>query len=162
MTEERKRLFFVAMFALVFYLVGASFVQSFVSYPTWKVVGTNEFNAYYRELSSRIIRVMVLPGVLEIVLTIPLLWFRPRDVPRWPVAAALVLNVARFVSTAVIQIQIREQLDGSGSLSLNAINTMIQSDYVTQATSIARALLYLWMMSLLLSRESETRAPISH
>ena len=42
MTERHRRFFFFAVFALVFYLVGASFVESFASYPTWKLVGANE------------------------------------------------------------------------------------------------------------------------
>jgi hypothetical protein len=146
MTERQKRLFFLILFALVFYLVGASFVQSFVSYPAWRLVGVNQFNAYYQELSSRIIRVMVLPGLLEIVLTVPLLWLRPRGIPRWSVALALAFNLVRFVSTAVIQVHIQEQLS-RGSLSADGINRMIHGDYLTQASSIARALLYLWMMS---------------
>ena len=45
MGERHRRLFFLAMFALVFYLVGASFVESFVTYPTWRLVGRNEFPA---------------------------------------------------------------------------------------------------------------------
>ena len=59
MGERQRRLFFLAMFALVFYLVGASFVESFVTYPTWRLVGRNEFPAYYHELASRIVRLMV-------------------------------------------------------------------------------------------------------
>lgn len=145
-TENRRKLFFFAMFAFVFYLVGASFVQSFVSYPTWKQVGTNEFAAYYQELSTRIIRVMVLPGAIEILLTVALLWLRPRVIPRWQVVLALALNFTRFISTAVIQLQVREQLNSGGSLSVGAINGVIQGDYLTQASSIARALVYLWMM----------------
>ena len=78
MSERHRRLFFFAMFALVFYLVGASFVESFVTYPTWRFVGRNQFPAYYHELASRIVRIMVLPGVLEIPLSVALLWFRPR------------------------------------------------------------------------------------
>ena len=43
MTETHRRLFFAAMFALVFYLVGASFVESFVTYRTWRFVGADSF-----------------------------------------------------------------------------------------------------------------------
>src|SRR5262245_28751579 len=110
MTEKQKNLFFLAIFALVFYLVGASFVQSFVTYPTWKTVGVSEFNAYYQELSSRIIRIMVLPGVIEILLTVALFWLRPKVIPRWSVGLALAFNLIRFVSTAIIQTQIRLHL----------------------------------------------------
>src|SRR5262245_20107709 len=120
-TEKQRKLFFFAMFALVFYLVGASFVQSFVSYPTWTKVGTGEFGAYYQELSARIIRVMVLPGVLEILMTVAFLWFRPQVIPRWAIALALSLNLVRFVSTAIIQLRVREQIIDRG-LSGTEIN----------------------------------------
>jgi hypothetical protein len=73
MTETQRRLFFAATFALVFYLVGASFVESFVTYRTWRFVGAGSFPAYYAELAPRIVRVMVLPGVVEIALTVALL-----------------------------------------------------------------------------------------
>jgi hypothetical protein len=65
LTEKHRQLFFFAVFALVFYLVGASFVESFANYRTWKLVGSNEFAGYYHELASRIVKLMVLPGVLE-------------------------------------------------------------------------------------------------
>jgi hypothetical protein len=155
--EKQRRLFFFAIFALVFYIVGASFVQSFVSYPAWREVGANEFKAYYHVVSSRIVRIMVLPGVLEILATVALLWLRPRVVPRWLVVLALVLNLVRFVSTAMIQLRVREQLD-SGGLSAQAINRMIHGDYLTQACSIARALLYVWMMYQVVSREEPASA----
>ena len=40
------RLFLICS-ALVFYGVGASFVESFVNYPTWRLIGANEFRAYH-------------------------------------------------------------------------------------------------------------------
>lgn len=156
MTEKRRRFFFFAVFALVFYLVGASFVESFANYPTWKLVGANEFAGYYHELASRIVKLMVLPGVLEILLTIALFWLRPRAVPRWAVALALVLNMVRFVSTAIAQTRFQEQL-GAGAVSPDEINRLIHADYLTQAVSIARALLYLWMAARVVGAgESET------
>ncbi len=147
MSERHRRLYFLIMFALVFYLVGASFVESFVTYPTWRFVGRDEFPAYYAELASRIIRVMVLPGVLEILLTIPLLWFRPRPIPRWPVACVLALGLVRFVATAIGQSGVQTTLGTDGN-SPEKVLRLVRIDYLTQAASMARAALYLWMMSL--------------
>jgi hypothetical protein len=149
MTETHRRLFFAAMFALVFYLVGASFVESFVTYRTWRFVGADSFPAYYAELAPRIVRVMVLPGVVEIVLTVALLWLRPRSLPRWTVAAVLALNIVRFVTTAIGQTRVQAVLADEG-ISAMAIDRLVRIDYVTQAASIARAGLYLWMMGLVL------------
>ncbi len=70
MTENSKRLFFTIVFALVFYVTGASFVQSFVNYPTWKLIGANEFQIYHNQMSPLIIKFMVLPWLLEIALTV--------------------------------------------------------------------------------------------
>lgn len=157
-TERQRQLLFFAIFALVFYLVGASFVQSFVSYPVWREVGADEFRAYYQELSSRIVRIMVLPGIMEILLTVALVWLRPRVIPRWPIVLALGFNFVRFVSTAVIQLRVREQLN-DGGLSPEAINAMTQGDYLTQASSIARALLYVWMMSRVVGGQERAGPP---
>jgi hypothetical protein len=149
MTETQRRLFFAATFALVFYLVGASFVESFVTYRTWRFVGAGSFPAYYAELAPRIVRVMVLPGVVEIALTVALLWLRPRSIPRWTVAAVLALNIVRFVTTAIGQTRVQGVLADEG-ISPMAIDRLVSIDYVTQAASIARAGLYLWMMGLVL------------
>lgn len=160
MGERHRRLFFLAMFALVFYLVGASFVESFVTYPTWRLVGRNEFPAYYHELASRIVRLMVLPGALEIPLSVALLWLRPRVIPRWPVASVVVLNLARFVLTAIAQTQVQNELGAEG-VGAETINRLVRIDYLAQAASIARALLYLWMMSLVVGGKAEAGAEIT-
>jgi hypothetical protein len=34
---------FLAVFVFVFYGMGAAFVESFVNYPTWRLIGTAEF-----------------------------------------------------------------------------------------------------------------------
>ena len=156
-TEQQRRLFFVAMFGLVFYLVGASFVQSFVTYPTWKTVGPGAFQAYYRELSSRIVRTMVIPGLVEILLTVALLRFRPRAIPAWPIVLALLLNIVRFASTAINQGAVQAQLGDSG-LPGSTIDALIRGDYVTQAASISRMLLYLWMMSRIINEPAEPQS----
>lgn len=154
MSEQRRRLFFLMMFALVFYLVGASFVQSFVTYPTWRFVGRGEFPAYYQELASRIVRIMVLPGALEIVLSVALLWLRPRVIPRWSIAVVLMLNIVRFVSTAMGQTQVQQALGAQG-VSSDTIDRLARIDYLTQAVSIVRALVYLWMMTLVLGEKPQ-------
>ena len=52
---------FLVAFALVFYGVGASFVESFVNYPTWRLIGANEFRAYHQTLGPLVIGYMVIP-----------------------------------------------------------------------------------------------------
>jgi hypothetical protein len=42
---------FLVTFSVVFYGMGASFVESFVNYPTWKLIGPNEFLAFHHALA---------------------------------------------------------------------------------------------------------------
>jgi hypothetical protein len=55
MSENLKRILFIFIFALLFYVAGASFVESFMNYPTWKLIGANEFQIYHSALSPLII-----------------------------------------------------------------------------------------------------------
>jgi hypothetical protein len=164
MTESSRRVLFMLVFALVFYVTGASFVQSFVNYPTWKLIGASEFTSYHQGMSSLIIKTMVLPWLVEILLTIVLLWLRPRVIPRRAIALALILNLIPLISTITIQIPIQIQLGENGQ-SLELLNRLVATDPIRWTPGILRALLYLWMMSLVvrsegLSSERGVRAPI--
>ncbi|MDQ3687683.1 MAG: hypothetical protein M3430_19075 [Acidobacteriota bacterium] len=148
MTDDSKRLYFITVFALVFYVVGAGFVQSFVNYPTWKLIGADEFKTYHNGMSPLIIKFMVLPWLLEIVLTISLLWLRPQIIPRRAVVvAALMLNAVTAISTLMVQSPIQIQLGDSG-LSVELLDRLLETDSIRAAASVLKAFLYLWMMSL--------------
>jgi hypothetical protein len=151
MSENLKRLLFMFVFALMFYVGGASFIESFVNYPTWKLIGANEFQNYHNALSSLIIRLMVLPWLVEIVLTILLVWFRPPVIPPTAIVAALTLNLIALVSTIFIQIPIQTEL-GENGLSLYAIDKLIETDPIRWLALIIKAIVYLWMMSLVVKR----------
>ena len=49
---------FLITFALIFYGLGASFVESFVNYPTWRLIGAGEFLA----VAERRHREVLIPG----------------------------------------------------------------------------------------------------
>ena len=151
MTENFRRLYFIMLFALVFYVVGAGFIQSFVNYPTWKLIGADEFIRYHNGMSPLIIKFMVLPWLVEILLTVGLLWLRPHIIPRWAVGLALIFHLIAFISTIMIQIPIQMQLGESG-LSPDLIDRLLVTDWIRLVPGILRALLYLWMMSLVVRR----------
>lgn len=146
MTENSKRIFFMFVFALVFYVTGAAFVESFVNYPTWKLVGFNEFKSYHNALSPLIIKFMVLPWLLEIGLIVALFWLRPRVVPIWMITLSLIMNLIILASTALIQIPIQIEL-GEKGLSHHAIDKLLETDPIRWTSGIICALLYLWMMA---------------
>ncbi|MDX6613552.1 MAG: hypothetical protein QOD75_2738 [Blastocatellia bacterium] len=141
---------FLIAFALVFYGVGASFVESFVNYPTWRLIGASEFRAYHQALSPLIIGYMVIPMLITSVLTILLLWFRPASLPRWAIGLAVVLQLIIWVATFTIQFPIQMQLSRDG-LSLPLIDRLIFTNWwLRKVPQIINALLFLWLMSLLL------------
>ena len=151
MVESLKRLLVMSVFALRFYVAGASFIESFVNYPTWKLIGANEFQTYHHMLSQRIIRLMVLSWLVEIVFTVLLIWFRPCVIPRSAVAAALTLNLIALISTIFIQIPLQTEL-GENGLSLDAIDKLIRTDPIRWIPLIIKAMVYLWMMSLVVKQ----------
>jgi hypothetical protein len=149
---------FLICFALMFYGMGASFVESFVNYPTWRLIGANEFRAYHRALGPRIIGYMVIPMLITTLLTVLLLWFRPAPIPQWAIWLAIVLQLIVWVSTAVIQFPIQVQLSRDG-LSLPLIERLIFTNWwLRKVPQIINAFLFLWMMSLLLRVNSKRAA----
>jgi hypothetical protein len=156
-SKTSVRLFLIS-FALMFYGMGASFVESFVNYPTWRLIGANEFRAYHQALSPLVIGYMVIPMILATILTILLLWFRPAPLPRWAIWLAVVLQLIIWVSTFGIQIPIQVQLSRDG-LSLPLIERLIFTNWwLRKVPQIINALLFLWLMSLLLRVNSQRRA----
>ena len=149
---------FLISFALVFYGLGASFVESFVNYPTWRLIGANEFRTYHQALGPLVIGYMVIPLLISTILTILLLWFRPAPIPRWAICLAVVLQLITWVSTAAIQLPIQAQLSRDG-LSLPLIDRLIFTNWwLRKVPQIINALLFLWMMSLLLRVNSKRSA----
>ena len=142
---------FLITFALVFYGTGASFVESFVNYPTWRLIGANEFRDYHQSLGPLIIGYMVIPMLLTTLLTVLLLWLSPAPIPRWAIWLSVVLQFIVWISTFAIQIPIQRQLSADG-LSLPLIDQLIFTNFwLRKVPQIINSFLFLWMMSLLLN-----------
>ena len=149
---------FLISFTLVFYGMGASFVESFVNYPTWRLIGANEFRAYHQALSPLVIGYMVIPMLITTILTMLLLWFRPAPIPRWAIWLAVVLQLIIWVSTVAIQLPIQMKLSRDG-LSLPLIEHLIFTNWwLRKVPQIMNAVLFLWLLSLLLMVNSQRRA----
>jgi len=136
-------------FALTFYCVGAAFVEAFVNYRTWPLIGPAEFQAYHQALSPRIVGTLVIPLAVQTVMSIVLLWFRPRSIPKRTIVIAVACSLIIWASTILIQIPIQRQLYSSG-YSLELINKLILTDWLRKVFLIADALLFVWMMGRLI------------
>jgi hypothetical protein len=137
---------FLATFCLIFYGMGASFVESFVNYPTWPLIGANEFRAYHNALGPLVIGYMVIPMLVGTVLSIVLLWVRPIQIPLWAILTTVILQLIVWVSTATIQLPIQFQL-GADGLSIPAIERLIFTNlWFRKVPQVITSALFIWMM----------------
>jgi len=148
---------FLIAFALVFYGTGAAFMEGFVNYPSWHLIGQAEFIEYHHFVSPRILTYLVAPLLLGTVFTILMLWFRPAAIPVWVVWAAIAMQVIVWVSTATIQVPIQIQLSANGS-SLPLFERLIETNFwLRRIPHGICAILFVWMASRVLrsTRESQ-------
>lgn len=141
----RARWTFLIAFALVFYGTGAAFIESFVNYASWPLIGADEFVAYHRFISPRVLALLVAPLLLGTVFTILMLWSRPAPIPAWAVWAALAAQAIVWASTVTIQVPIQFQLSDQG-LSVELIERLITTNFWLRRIPYAIcAGLFLWM-----------------
>jgi hypothetical protein len=139
------RWIFVIAFALVFYGNGAAFVESFVNYSSWHLIGADEFLAYHHFIGPRVLALLVAPALLGTVFTVLMLWQRPAAIPLWAVWAAIGAQAIVWVSTATIQVPIQLQLSAHGQ-SLPLIERLIVTNFWLRRIPYAVcAGLFLWM-----------------
>ena len=144
---------FLIDFALVFYVLGATFIEGFVNYRTWHLIGAAEFRAFHQAVGPRIQAFLVAPHSLTLVLTFLLLWWRPGPIPLWSVGLSLVLNLVPLVVTFVSQVPIQREFDHKG-LSLPLLQRLIRREWLRIVPHSLNAILFLWMMSQVLAAGS--------
>lgn len=152
------RWIFVIAFALVFYGNGAAFVESFVNYSSWHLIGSDEFVAYHQFIGPRILMFLVAPALLGTVFTVLMLWARPTMIPQWAVWAAIAAQAIVWVSTATIQVPIQLQLSEHG-LSIELLERLIESNFWLRRIPYAVcAGLFMWMAAKVIGSGDDRRA----
>ena len=152
-----QRWVFLTAFAFVFYGNGAAFVESFVNYSSWHLIGVDEFIAYHQFISPRVLTFLVAPALLGTAFTILMLWARPAAIPVWAVWVAIATQAVVWVSTATIQVPIQVQLNEQG-LSLGLIERLIETNFWLRRIPYAIcAGVFLWMAAHAIGAGSEKR-----
>jgi uncharacterized membrane protein YhaH (DUF805 family) len=136
---------FVIAFALVFYGNGAAFIESFVNYPSWHLIGSGAFVGYHQFIAPRVLAFLVAPAVLGTVFTIALLRFRPAAIPLWSVWVAVLLQMVVWVSTATVQVPIQLQLAVQGAEPALLLRLMETNWWWRRIPYALCAALFLWM-----------------
>lgn len=151
------RWIFVIAFALVFYGTGAAFIEGFVNYSSWPLIGADEFIAYHRFISPRVVTFLVAPLLLGTMFTILMLWSRPAAIPAWAVWAAIAAQAVVWASTVTIQLPIQFQLSEHGQ-SMELIERLIETNFwLRRIPYAACAGLFLWMAAQVTGAADERR-----
>jgi hypothetical protein len=77
----KNSIVFTIAFTLVFYSTGASFIEGFVNYTSWHLIGAREFSTYHKFITPRVLVLLVAPMLLGTVFSVLMLWFRPPSIP---------------------------------------------------------------------------------
>ena len=161
LTGERRmgpRWTFLIAFALVFYGTGAAFIEGFVNYTSWPLIGADEFIAYHQFISPRVLAFLVAPLLFGTAFTILMLWSRPAAIPAWAVWAAIAAQAVVWASTVTIQVPIQLQLSDQG-MSVDLIERLIRTNFWLRRIPYAVcAGLFLWMAARLMAATGEGRA----
>jgi hypothetical protein len=148
---------FVFTFALFFYFTGAAFIESFVNYPSWRLIGAGEFIAYHRSLNVGIVAFLVAPGLLATICTILMLWWRPAEISRWSVWVAIALQVIIWVSTAFLQIPMQMEFNATGFSEARLSSLIVSNFWLRRIPGLVTAGLFVWMMRRVIAASSAQR-----
>jgi hypothetical protein len=142
----RPILFFVITFALMFYILGATFMEGFVNYRTWRLIGAAEFPAYHRSVGRKVVPFVALPVAFSLLTNAVLLRFPPNWLPVWCLWCTLILTAFAMGISVALQIPIQRDLDRRG-LSQPRISRLISIEWLRAVAHTANAALFLWMMA---------------
>lgn len=158
-TKMNSRIWvFMIAFALVWYGNGAAFVESFVNYPSWHLVGANEFTTYHQFIGPRVVAFLVAPALLGTVFSMALIWLRPVGVPAWTVWSTIVLQIILWASTVGIQVPIQLTLS-EGGFSEDLVERLITTNFWLRRIPYAVcAGLFLWMAKRVFQTHTQERA----
>lgn len=146
---------FIAFTLLSFYSLGAGFLESFVNYPSWHIIGPSEvWIPYHESLHSKIVPVLAIPALLlQLISNILLFFYRPAAVPRAAVWACLFILLIAILSSAFIQIPMQVQLDSGYTREL--VDDLIFSDlWLRIAMAVIRCAIVTYLFYRVLSRSA--------
>jgi hypothetical protein len=90
---------------------------------------------------------LMVPRVVEIVLALVVLRFRPAAIKRWMLALSVGLAVGALLCTAFVQRPIHAQLETMGNTA-ELLSQLRTTDWIRMVLEILRAGFYLCMLSL--------------
>jgi hypothetical protein len=149
MTESSRRGLFLALFTVALLQTGAHISQSYVNYPAWHWIEAESFKPYHWAITIRAGVFLAAPRLVEIILGLIVLRFRPNAIARWVILLGIGLTLGALMSTVFISRPIHAQLDIQGNTP-ELLSRLMATDWVRNSLEYMRAALYLWALSRLI------------
>jgi hypothetical protein len=150
MTESNRRHLFLALGALALLQTGGHINQSYVNYPTWHLIEAESFKPYHWAITIRSGVFALAPRVLEIILGLVVLRFRPRAVKRWVILVGVGLSVGALLTTVLLSRPVHRELDIQSNTP-ELLASLMATDWIRIPLEVARAALYVWALSRIIT-----------
>jgi hypothetical protein len=150
MNESNRRTLFLILCAVALLHTGAHISQSFVNYPNWHLIDSRSFPAYHWGITIRAGIFLAAPRLVEIVIGLIVLRFRPNVIDRWVVLLGVGLALCALLSTVLISRPIHRQLDIQSNTP-ELLSRLMATDWIRNLLEFSRAALYVWAQSRLIN-----------
>jgi hypothetical protein len=127
--ESSRRNLFLALGVVALLHTGASISQSYVNYPGWYVLEAESFKAYHWPMSLRAAVFLMAPRLIELILALVVLKFRPEAVERWILIVGVTLTAGGILATALVSRPIHAQLDIQGNTP-ELVSRLMATDWI--------------------------------
>ena len=150
MSESRRRNLFLILCAIALLHTGVHICQSLVNYPNWHLIDARSFPAYHWGITIRAGIFGLAPRLVEIVIGLIVLRFRPNVIDRWIVALGVGLAFGALLSTVLISRPIHRQLDIQSNTP-ELLSRLMATDWIRNLFEFSRAAIFVWAQSQLIN-----------
>ncbi|CAN5885414.1 hypothetical protein BH11BAC4_BH11BAC4_23220 [soil metagenome] len=154
-TKPVGRWLFIVVFILTFYTAGTGYVEGLVNYKFWGSVGNADWLPLrFSGSSARFMGTFLIPAFLPFLLIIPLIWLRPKPVPRYFTFIFFAAQLWIFIVTAVYFVP-KIQLPLNNAYSLKLIEDLNKYDFILRGTAgLVLSFITAWMFVKIMKHKS--------
>jgi hypothetical protein len=142
---DATNLYLLGVMAACFYCTGASWMLQFVCYPTYALVGEQEFVPFHVDFGKRLMGAAVGPMVLTCLASFGLIFFRPDSAPLWAAILVALCTATILITTIVLEVPKHNALDRDGK-SLALIDGLVRDNLPRVAAWTIASLLLMYML----------------
>ncbi len=129
------------------FMCGVAWFVQVVHYPLFARVGADGYSGYQEAHMRLTTRVVFPPMVVELICAIAVLIWLPAGVPMWAAWLGIALAVGLWISTGAVQVPAHDVL--RSGFNATAHRRLVRTSWIRTAAWSARAVLAVWMLTLL-------------